>query len=518
MMPRQQSTAHPLRRMLLALILSVGALASADECAPYRYQIGEPPADAPSANSFLLQIQPPDTLPSYVMGTYHSADPLLIDAWARSTLLMGTVGMRRFVGERDLSAAVVPNAQRLPGDPRLSAYLADQGSLFDRLTEAVRPLGIDATEVDRLQPWFAALLVNQAPAMPESRHQAILDRVLQNTAHVIGLEARFLERFSDIEKLHQQAFSLNDQISLLWEAVCNQTEVGALIERQTDAYATNNVAEFERLGMELIGPDPALADALDRVFVRERNARFWPTIWTAVQSGGAFIAIGNSHLFGPGGVMDQLASMHSDVAIREIDLASLQLTLAAPPALAAWVADWLQSRDPATDTTHLFDSLRVRHGSAGALRARLCPGRNCRVEATYLPDDATIVFADTILARLMGSPKLPGYTLGPGGLEPGGGPRLINGRAYEESLMVRELTRHALYRTIVPDLVAAFHTAFDPPHCLRRTLLHWASIAQVEYLHSVGSDHTAHYFALDSRCPESGLWIHAPSEQSSTGR
>jgi hypothetical protein len=67
---------------------------------------------------------------------------------------------------------------------------------------------------------------------------------------------------------------------------------------------------------------------------------------------------------------------------------------------------------------------------------------------------------------------------------------------------VREFTRHALYRTVGPALEDEFAEAYDPPHCLRTTVLHWASLAQLAYLRSAHAKPTAQYFALDIRCPE----------------
>ncbi len=51
------------------------------------------------------------------------------------------------------------------------------------------------------------------------------------------------------------------------------------------------------------------------------------------------------------------------------------------------------------------------------------------------------------------------YTLGPAGLEAGSRPQARHGQACEESLMVRESTRHALYQTMAADLAAALRTS-----------------------------------------------------------
>ena len=119
----------------------------------------------------------------------------------------------------------------------------------------------------------------------------------------------------------------------------------------------------------------------------------------------------------------------------------------------------------------------MAHVPLSELRERLCPGRLCQIESSYSAVDQTLLFRDDIFARLLLQPT----------------PATRNIRAYADSLLVRELMRHALSGSL--------QTAQASAKCINNAILHLASLAQHDYLREHQVHAKSHLFPLDSRCP-----------------
>ncbi|MEZ5591801.1 MAG: TraB/GumN family protein, partial [Gammaproteobacteria bacterium] len=294
----------------------------------------------------------------------------------------------------------------------------------------------------------------------------------------LALPTKTLEDFSAIADYYEHEFSRDEQIRLLAEAVCNQALLTQAVQQQTAAYAANDVDTFYRLLHEFDGSDPALSTKLLDVFVRQRNARFWHKLWPEIQQGGAFIAIGGLHLFGEGGLLPRLREQ-AGVTLRAIEPASLHFRFAVTerPAVLNWLLNRLQGMGLTGMSKTGLAAATMAHVPLSELRERLCPGRLCQIESSYSAADQTLLFRDDIFARLL--------------LEPT--PATRNVRAYADSLLVRELMRHALSGRL--------QTAQASAKCINNAILHLASLAQHDYLREHQVYAKSHLFPLDPRCP-----------------
>lgn len=501
--PRRHPGWRAAMRALGLLLLWAPSHAETLDCSRHAYQPQGLAADTPAASSFLVELRPADAPPSYVLGTFHSADPAVLEPWAPAILLLTTPEIRIFIAERDLAAAAGAEAQLLPAEASLETLLAGRIGLFQQTVALLAPLGLPRTRLDRLQPWFAAALLSQAPALSNRPGEPILDAYLQSAAAALAVEGRFLEDLTDLAHYYYQGFSPEEQIELLAEAVCNQGRLTELVRQQTRAYAANDVATFYRLSNAYTGADAALTEKLVQVFVRRRNAVFWPQLWAEIRRGGAFVVVGNAHVLAPDGLLALLRAEGEAVAVRELSPATLSPTLTAEdiPGLVAWVTHWLRGLVVEHPSAELFADLRLTAESLPAMRQRLCPGRSCVVEASYLPASRAVVVLMPLWARLLTSPETPSYRLGEDGLERSSGSGQSRPDPYAESVVVRELSRHALSESFGPELRRRLEGSANAAHCERNWLLHWAALAQQAYLRAKSAPEQAYPFPLDPRCP-----------------
>ena len=471
-----------LRLSLTVLGLLCGIQAQAQDCTPYVYRSNEIVESIPEAQSFLFKVTVADTAPSYILGSFHSADAELLARWGVAAMLMAAVSPRLFISERDLQDTTGVQRQMLPAPDSLKASLADQEGLFDRVVDLMRTYGVAQNAVERFKPWFAAALLNQAAAMPRHRSDKIIDQSLYETATALGIPIKELETFADIADYYENNFSRQEQNHLLWEAVCNQDLLAALIKGQTKAFAENNVAEFYRLLNRYAAADTELSDKLTDVFVEYRNAVFWRQLWPEIQRGGVFIVVGNLHLFGTGGLLGRLGAVDENVSVLPLNPANLSFDLD-PELLGnlqSWALDWAHGSGIDDIPSSVFGALRVEHQPLKVLRERLCPGQPCIIEATYEPQNNAILIADPFFARLLATTS--------------------GSRIYVDSVLLRELIRHVLYQAVAHKLDKT-STKVASAICVRATFLHWASLAQQRYLREKKSDKSARLFPLDPRCP-----------------
>jgi hypothetical protein len=230
-----------------------------------------------------------------------------------------------------------------------------------------------------------------------------------------------------------------------------------------------------------------------------RNERFWQQIESELAKGGVLVAVGNLHLLGEGGLAQRLAG--TGFTVSALDPGRLRVPLDAEqvPALTGWVRDWVAREDGPREVG--FAGLRIEPRSVVSLRRLRCPGQRCRMEGTYLGAEQRIILEMGIYARLLAGGAMPLAEFRDGALvlSHNRAPRTEdNATAYAESILVRELARHALHGSSVTG-------DGEPPdgpdaRCRDSRTLHRASLAQAGYLGHRGVSARAHVFPVDPRC------------------
>ena len=468
-------------KALLTISLALLAVeAGALDCAAYAYRPDPLAEPAPDIDSFLYEINTAGVPSSLVFGTFHSADAAVLTRWGKLAPLLASRPPRIFISERDLTTSIGLERQILPAGRTLPELLSSESGLYQAARDLLQQYRLPSAQLERLQPWFVGALLAQAPALPQRRDERVIDQYLWDVARKLNIPTQVLEDFSAIADYYEQRFSPAEHKRLLAEAVCNQTLLNDAIERQTQAFAANDPALFYRLLHEYSGSDPALGDKLIEVFVRQRNEAFWAKLWPQIQQGGVFIAIGGLHLFGQGGLLERLREQPA-VTLRAIDPAALSFTLSVSerPQALHWVQDWLQEAGFGGISIEELAAAGLDHAPLSVLRERLCPGRYCTIESTYVVAERSILFSDETFAGLL-IDKVA-----------------LSARVYADSLLVRELVRHGLNRRVAAES--------REERCTQNAILHRASMAQQNYLREHRSKRTAHLFPLDPRCPAMAL-------------
>ena len=103
-----------------------------------------------------------------------------------------------------------------------------------------------------------------------------------------------------------EKISADDQKRILQETICNQDLVLEQVLRLQDFYAKGDMAGFLDETERLASPIAGLPERLSKALVADRNLLFLPKLIPLLQSGGAFVAVGASHLFGKTGLLHAL--------------------------------------------------------------------------------------------------------------------------------------------------------------------------------------------------------------------
>jgi hypothetical protein len=482
------------------LLLAASACAAADHCEPFRYRTVEAPVEAPLADSFLIAVQRDGMDPSFLLGTFHSADPRVRERWEPVSLLFATGRIRLMYTERasDPPLGGGDDPRLLPAGKSLRGEM-DRLGLGGRFAAEAARYGTLGNAFDRLRPWVAAALIEQGPARVFPENARILDEVLRRHAVALGVPVKPLETLADLAAQQDRTLGADDQLKLLATVLCNTESSAHLADQLTSAYAGNDPAAFYRAMARLGGADPDLESRVMSGLVGARNESFWRRLEPELAKGGVLAAVGNLHLLGKGGLAERLAEAGYTTTALDPERLRLSLDTDQVPVFADWVRDWLAREGGPSHAD--FAGLRIEPRSVVALRRLRCPGQRCRIDATYLASEMRIILETGILAHLLTGGAAPraefrGATLA---LSDNRAPRAGDQAAeYAESILIRELVRHALYRQAMTGAEDAADESAT--RCRDNRILHRASLAQEAYLRTRGAGVRVHVFALDPRC------------------
>jgi uncharacterized protein YbaP (TraB family) len=274
------------RRFLLA----AAALAALPAAAEERYTRG-----------LLWRVSAPDTLPSHVFGTLHTADARLAElprpvrkAFDASRSLMLEYVADAYSKERFLEAAMFFDRRTLEE--------AIGREDFDRAYELLKPVGLTREFVNKMKPWGVLLNLRSswqpaAVATPDAQ------------LYALALERRMA--VAQVEEIEEQVFIFDElpvasQVALLRHGLAHREELAALAERTLQAYLARDLGALWRAQEEFGRRHPDIAahhaELVKRV-VLERSVVMAFRMQRELRRGRAFVAIGALHLYGAKGVL-----------------------------------------------------------------------------------------------------------------------------------------------------------------------------------------------------------------------
>ena len=270
-------------------------------------------SEIPNGEGIFWRVGRPGAAPSHLFGTLHST------AAAARGLPPGPA--RALDAARVLLVEIAPKEQA-----RLAGLMADPAVLLDRdgpgLTDrlpdplqdaaeaAFAKRGLPLAAVDRLKPWVLISLLAVPPCEQEALAAGgrLLDQAIVESAHRAGVPVAGLETA-------EQSLAAFSRLSapeidrLLADAVAGaevEEDMRATLER---LYREERLAVATELMIHLsqargaIAGSRAAAAALEREVMVARNRLWLPRIRAALETGGAFVAVGALHLSGPQGLV-----------------------------------------------------------------------------------------------------------------------------------------------------------------------------------------------------------------------
>lgn len=241
----------------------------------------------------------------YLFGTMHALKPDVVwfddavaDAFARSDELV--------LEMLDPDAAeIVPvlrkEAMAETGKGLSKLLTAEQ---YARFAATAKDLGIEASTMEPMKPWFAGVTLATAPlAKYGYRSENGAERVLQEAALKRGMKQIGLETFAQ-QMGFFSGLSEKDQIAFLMSGVDEMPDVDSTFASMEKAWATGDTASAASLLNAGMDDTPVIYDVL----LAKRNANWADWIANRMQQPGTvFLAVGTGHLSGNDSVQVRLA-------------------------------------------------------------------------------------------------------------------------------------------------------------------------------------------------------------------
>ena len=283
--------------LLLAGLLALGALLPGLSAAE----------DIRFGQGLLWRVQQDGGPASYVLGTFHTAEPQLrnLPPAVRQALEDSEDVAFEFVATPEVRQTMA-QALQLPAGQRLEELLGSE--LFGRCVAAVAPLGVPAEHLQRLKPWALSVFLLFPPQelVRQANGEPPFDFWLQAEATRLG------KRLHSLETVEQQIalfddMSLVDQRAMVTDMIADYARVEQRFNDMLRAYTDGDLSFIMDLANDYSAvSDPEAADRLKRRLLDDRNKGMVRSMLPLLRGTGAFVAIGAAHLPGDGGVLDLL--------------------------------------------------------------------------------------------------------------------------------------------------------------------------------------------------------------------
>jgi len=248
----------------------------------------------------LFRVERAGARTSHVFGTIHLDSPELTRLPPQANLALRQSD--RLVLETTLDEAaqqIYTRRMLLPGGQALTMWL--DGELLSRYLKLSRWYRIPEELALRLTPWAATNLI----ARPRASTGRTMEDVLRETAMQIGRPVYALETIDELIDA-QASMTLEDQLAILEDTLCNHPQIMAHTEELVALYANGDLAGIAAL-QQGGHADEALARRLDERMLYGRSARMASRLGEHLEAGNAFVAVGALHLPGELGVLTLLA-------------------------------------------------------------------------------------------------------------------------------------------------------------------------------------------------------------------
>jgi hypothetical protein len=206
-------------------------------------------------------------------------------------------------GQQDATTAAQEHAL-LPAGQKLSALLSEAGR--DRLAKAAAKLGMSQEDMDRLQPWYAELMLSNAlyQKVGAERSQGVELQLWQG----VNPDAKRVTFETPAEQVALFAAApMADQVASLEETLKEAPSAEHDYHVLLKAWMG---ADLKTLDRKVVEPLRKTSPALYATLVRRRNMRWTQALDKRLQgSGRSVVVVGMGHLIGPDGLPARLRAL-----------------------------------------------------------------------------------------------------------------------------------------------------------------------------------------------------------------
>jgi uncharacterized protein YbaP (TraB family) len=269
--------------------------------------------EIPYGQGRFWKIEGNDAAPSYLLGTFHSNDPRILQLPPKILTLFrkaATVALELRIYSLDSYEALSPSSyQNLIIDDGRSLRDIVGRDLYSDIVAALTPLGFPEAVISQIKPWgiYHYLTVTMDGYQPSEREGTFLDLWLGQKAiyyrkKLVGLET-VDEQISVFSGLTER-----DQVELLDSVIALSSEGALSLEELKILYLDGDLATILSRMMQpamRLGPK-AMLKVVTRL-LDNRNEVMVERMQELLIKGNAFIAVGAAHLPGEAGILKLLA-------------------------------------------------------------------------------------------------------------------------------------------------------------------------------------------------------------------
>lgn len=266
-------------------VVAGGAVAAVTACGAARPACEVAGPHAPRGAPFLWRVQRAGGPVLWLYGTFHNGHARV--PAAAEAALASAAQFASELGDAEPDPGLLRELARLPRGKGLDALLPpdDWWDLRDALAGVIAEAALA-----RARPWFAMSQLTSAMA-PSPRPTMDVALAQRARAQAIPVDA--------LESWREQLTALDAAVALadLQQAIRERRAMRCSIERMLAAYAAGDLDAMGRL----------LGGAQAETLLAARNRRWLPRLERYLAARGAFVAVGVSHMAGPGGLPALLA-------------------------------------------------------------------------------------------------------------------------------------------------------------------------------------------------------------------
>lgn len=283
-----------------------------DICLNYPYQytdnkINPEQSSIPYGTGLLWKIEKNGSV-SHLFGTMHSQD-------RRVTLLPPQV-LLAIVQSKTMVMEVIPNQQAneiyttsmyFTGDKTISDLI--DASVYSRLQEKIVHYGIEKENIPRIKAWAAfSILAGPYPVRALTQDQVLMNQAISANKTIAGMETMD-ELVASLESI-----PVDDQVEILTDTLCNHENIVRDAEKLVLLYVERNLGGIVNFNNQP-HHDEAVFKRFIKIMVSDRNLRMLERMEPYLNTGGAFIGAGASHLPGDKGLLKLLEQKGYNITV-----------------------------------------------------------------------------------------------------------------------------------------------------------------------------------------------------------